>query len=85
MLRSGSNLIIFNSIEVGILLGINVYKQHKIIWTMSDKKLMLITAFVSILCVTWALFVPSLGMAVALLLNAIFAAYSAFKLDKKTS
>lgn len=85
MPRSGSNLIICNSIEVGILLGINVYKQHKIIWTMSDKKLMLITAFVSILCVIWALFVPSLGMAVALLLNAFFSVYSAFKLDKKNS
>ena len=52
---------------------------------MSDKTLMLIVAFVSVLCVIWALFVPSLGMAVALLLNAIFSVYSAFKLDKKTS
>jgi hypothetical protein len=33
---------------------------------MSDKKLMLITAFVSILCVIWAFFVPAYGMAVAL-------------------
>ena len=50
---------------------------------MSDKKLMLIVAFVSLLCVVWALFVPSIGMAVALLLNAIFSVYSAFKLEKK--
>lgn len=50
---------------------------------MSDKKIMLITAFVSILCVFWALFVPSFGIAVALLLNAIFSVYLAFKLGKK--
>jgi hypothetical protein len=49
---------------------------------MSDKKLMLIVAFVSLLCVIWALFVPSYGMAVALLLNAILSVYLAFKLDK---
>ena len=49
---------------------------------MSDKTLMLIVAFVSILCVIWALFVPSIGMAVLLLLNAILSVYLAFKLDK---
>ena len=50
---------------------------------MSDKTLMLIVAFVSILCVIWALFVPSIGMAFALLINAILSIYLAFKLDKK--
>ena len=51
---------------------------------MSDKILMLIVAFVSILCVIWAFGVPSMGMAVALLLNAILSVYLAFKLEKKT-
>ena len=50
---------------------------------MSDKKLMLITAFVSVLCIIWALFVPAYIMAVLLLLNAILSVYLAFKLDKK--
>lgn len=50
---------------------------------MSDKTLMLIVAFVSILCIIWALFVPSIEMAVLLLLNAILSVYLAFKLDKK--
>ena len=50
---------------------------------MSDKTLMLITAFVSVLCVIWALFVPSFGIAVALLLNAILSVYLAFKIKKK--
>ena len=51
---------------------------------MSDKILMLIVAFVSILCIFWALFVPSIGMAVALSVNAILSVYLAFKLDKKS-
>ena len=50
---------------------------------MSDKSLMLIVAFVSVLCVIWALFVPSIGMAIALWFNAILSVYLAFKLDKK--
>ncbi len=50
---------------------------------MSDKTIMLIVAFVSILCVIWALFVPSIGMAVALFINAILSVYLAVKLDKK--
>ena len=44
---------------------------------------MLITAFVSILCVIWALFAPSVPMALALLLNAFFSVYNAFKFEKK--
>ncbi len=51
---------------------------------MSDKTLMLIVAFVSILCGIWALFVPSIGMAVALLFNAILSVRIAFKMEKKT-
>ena len=50
---------------------------------MSDKTLMFIVAFVSVLCVIWALFVPSIGMAVALFINAILSVYLAFKMDKK--
>lgn len=46
---------------------------------MSDKKIMLITAFVSVLTAIWALFAPSVPMALALLLNAIFSVYRAFK------
>ena len=52
---------------------------------MSDFPLMLIVAFVSVLCVIWALFVPSIGMAIALLFNAILSVYLAFKLDKKSN
>ena len=50
---------------------------------MSDKTLMFIVEFVSVLCVIWALFVPSIGMAIALFFNAILSVYLAFKLDKK--
>ena len=50
---------------------------------MSDKTLMFIVAFVSVLCVIWALSVPSIGMAIALFFNAILSVYLAFKLDKK--
>lgn len=50
---------------------------------MSDKKIMLITAFVSVLTAIWALFVPSMAMAMALIMNAVLCVYLAFKLDKK--
>jgi len=50
---------------------------------MSDKTLMLIVALVSILCAFWALFVPSMAMAMALIMNAVLCVYLAFKLDKK--
>ena len=49
---------------------------------MSDKAIMLLVAFVSVLLVIWAFFVPAYGMAVALILNALISAYLAFKFDK---
>ena len=50
---------------------------------MSDKTLMRIVAFISLLCVVWALFVPSIGMAVALFLNALISIYLSSKFEKK--
>ena len=49
---------------------------------MSDKSFMLITTLFSILCAIWACFVPSYGMAVALILNAIYSFVMAFKIEK---
>ena len=42
---------------------------------MSDKILMLIVAFISFLCAIWALFVPTYGMAVACVINAVLSVY----------
>ena len=50
---------------------------------MNDKKIMFIVAFVSILCAIWALFVPSYGMSIALVINSLLSVYLAFKLEKK--
>ena len=38
---------------------------------MSDKAFMLLTAFASILCAVWACFIPSFGMAAAMIANAM--------------
>ncbi len=46
-----------------------------------DKKIMLTTAFVSALCVVWAIAIPAYGMAVACGLNALISLYLAFKLN----
>ena len=49
-----------------------------------DKKIMLITALVSALCVVWAITIPAYGMAVALVLNTLFSLYVfAFKMKNK--
>lgn len=48
-----------------------------------DKKIMLTTAFVSALCVIWAITIPAYGMAGALILNAVLSIYLAFKFSSK--
>lgn len=47
---------------------------------MNDRKLMLIAAFVSLLCVVWAITIPSYGMAVALFFNAVISFYLSFRM-----
>ena len=42
-----------------------------------DKKIMLTTAFVSALCVVWAVTVPAMFMAAALVCNTLFCLYVA--------
>ncbi len=49
---------------------------------MSDKSFMLITAFLSALCVIWAIHIESYGMAAALIVNAIYSFVMAFKIEK---
>ncbi len=49
---------------------------------MSDKKLMLLTALASILCAVWACFVPAYVMCAAMIINAVFSFYVAFKIEK---
>lgn len=49
---------------------------------MSDKGIMLLVAFVSVIMVIWAFFVPAHGVAVALILNALISVYLAFKFGK---
>lgn len=47
---------------------------------MSDRLIMLLTAFASIVCAIWACFVPAFAMAAAMIVNAIFSFIMAFKL-----
>ena len=46
-----------------------------------DKKIMLTTAFVSAICVIWALHVPAHWIAAGLIINAIISVYLAFKME----
>ena len=46
-----------------------------------DKIIMLTTAFVSALCVIWALYVPAHWIAAGLILNSIISVYLAFKMN----
>lgn len=48
---------------------------------MNDKLLMLICTIVSLLCVVWAVCIKAYGMAVLLLLNALFSGYWARKMN----
>ena len=49
---------------------------------MKDKIIMLLTAFISILCAVWAYYVPAHLVAVALIVNSIVSFVLVFKLEK---